>query len=441
MMALKSSEKNFNGEASHIEVVIEPQAIGITPAPPKFPEGGRDGWLTLAGATLVQFATFGYTNAFGVYQDYYVREYLTNHTPASIGWIGGAQIFFIFSIGLLTGRLFDRGYFRHLMIAGLLLQILSYFSLSFSKPGQYYQVFVSQGLGGGLSVGLFYLPSLAVVSHHFQQRRPLAMGIVASGSALGAVLHPIMLNKLFHNSIGFHNGIRISAGMNTVLLIIANFCMKTRLPPKKNDSNTKESPIAFLQFLKEPAYLLQAIAGCLFVCGLFFPVFYIQLDAAVHGVDPNIAFYAIPILNAASIPGRLLPGLIVSKYGVFNVMIFFTSVMGILLLSMITVKDVVGVVVFAILYGFFSGGGIAMMPPLLASSAKDFNEIGTRIGLVFLFGGFAGLTATPIAGALLTSQFHWWRPMVYAGSTMLGGALFFALSRHVLAKQKGTHII
>ncbi|KAF8646652.1 hypothetical protein AX16_007150 [Volvariella volvacea WC 439] len=77
--------------------------------PPDFPEGSLRGWLSLAGSTLVQYCTFGYTNGYGVYQDYYVRHYLTNYSPSEIGWIGGVQIFLTFSSGLITGRLVDRG--------------------------------------------------------------------------------------------------------------------------------------------------------------------------------------------------------------------------------------------------------------------------------------------------------------------------------------------
>lgn len=52
-------------------------------------------------------------------------------------------------------------------------------------------------------------------------------------ASAGAVIHPIMLNRLFHGSFGFHNGVRASAGMNLGLLLLANVLMKPRLPPKK----------------------------------------------------------------------------------------------------------------------------------------------------------------------------------------------------------------
>ncbi|KAG6861147.1 hypothetical protein C0995_003415 [Termitomyces sp. Mi166 len=252
-----------------------------------FPEGGTQGWLTLLGASLMQFSTFGH----------------------------------------------------HLMIAGAFLHAFSYFMLSLSHEQQYYQVFLSQGLGVSIfKRGSFSLPNagLGIVSHYFQRHRPLAMGIVAVGAAVGAVLHPIMLNRLFHGSVGFHNGVRISAAMNTVLLIIANGCMRTRLPPKKTGS-----ALPFLEFMRDPAYLFCVIGGPLFICGLFFPVFFLQLDAINHGVDGQLAFYCISVLNAASIFGRVIPTIFVPKLGVFNLIISFT--LGILFPTSLTTPIFIGI--------------------------------------------------------------------------------------------------
>jgi hypothetical protein len=48
------------------QVAAEPVGdVNTIPTEPTFPEGGRDGWLTLLGAWAVMFLTFGYMNAWG----------------------------------------------------------------------------------------------------------------------------------------------------------------------------------------------------------------------------------------------------------------------------------------------------------------------------------------------------------------------------------------
>ncbi|KAG1888571.1 hypothetical protein F4604DRAFT_958936 [Suillus subluteus] len=113
--------------------------------------------------------------------DFYTQHYLTNETPSAISWIGSTSAFLLMTVGLVSGSLHDRGYFYHLIIAGSFLQGFCLFMLSLSKPDQYYQIFLSQGLGLGIALGLLYIPSVAVISHHFRRKRTLVMAFVATG--------------------------------------------------------------------------------------------------------------------------------------------------------------------------------------------------------------------------------------------------------------------
>ncbi|KAG5635891.1 hypothetical protein H0H81_009752 [Sphagnurus paluster] len=187
------------------------------------------------------------------------------------------------------------------------------------------------------------------------------MGVVAGGTALGAVLHPILLNHLFYGPMGFHNGVRISAALNTSLMAIANLMMKTRLSPRQTGAT-----IPLVQFSRDPPYVLVVIGSSLFViCGLFLPPFFLQLDAVKHGVDPQLAFYFLSILNAASLCGRIVPGIFAPRFGVFNLLIFFTLAMAILIFCLGAVNDTGGFVAFAIAFGFFSGGGASTQATLV----------------------------------------------------------------------------
>ncbi|KAG2366435.1 major facilitator superfamily domain-containing protein [Suillus spraguei] len=193
-----------------------------------FPEGGATAWGTVLGAFLIQFCGAGYSTSYGVFQDFYAQTYLTNCTPSAIAWIGSVNALLLTSVGLVSGRLLDRGAFYHVMKIGCLLQCLFLFMLSLAKPNGYYQIFLSQGIGSGVAIGLTHVPSIAVVSHHFQRRRPLAMGFVVAGASMGSILQPIMLNHLINGSLGFANGVRASAGMISGLLLIAYPLMRTK---------------------------------------------------------------------------------------------------------------------------------------------------------------------------------------------------------------------
>ncbi|KAF5350476.1 hypothetical protein D9756_008609 [Leucocoprinus leucothites] len=358
----------------------------------ELPEGGFRAWATVVGAWLVQFVNFGYVNAFGAYQDYYVRSYLTQSTPSDIGWIGGIQICFTFSMGVVTGRLFDAGYFYWLNFGSLILYAVSIFMLSLSHENSYYQVFLSHGIAFGLASGLSYLPSVAIVGHYFKRRRPLAVGIVSTGSALGAILQPIMLNNLFNNEkIGFHNGVRISGAFNVFLLLVANSIMRTRLPPHKGGH-----PFPVKQYVKDVPYVIVVISCMLAFLGLFYVVFYLQLYAIVHGIDEQLAFYSLSILNAASVFGRVIPGYFAPKLGPMNMSVFFMIANGVVTACLPLVNGRVGVAVYAVVYGLVSGGCIGLTPAIMLALMSDPKEYGTRLGIFFFFGGFIGLVGEPL---------------------------------------------
>lgn len=102
--------------------------------------------------------------------------------------------------------------------------------LSLTKQGQYYQVFLAHGVGLGIGSGLSYIAAIAVLAQHFPSMHDRAkmMMIVASGSSVGGLVHPIMLNHLFNDKLGFHKGVRVSAGMNAVLLLLALLLVRAK---------------------------------------------------------------------------------------------------------------------------------------------------------------------------------------------------------------------
>ncbi|KAJ7766706.1 major facilitator superfamily domain-containing protein [Mycena metata] len=393
---------------------------------PTFPEGGLQAWATVAGAFIVLFCGFGYTSSFGVYQDFYSRKYLSESSPSSISWIGSVNALLLIAGGLVTGRLYDRGYFYNLLYGGSLLLCFSLFILSLCKPQQFYQIFLVQGLCAGIGTGMTYLPSLTVVSHYFQKRRALAMTIVSAGAGLGSVVHPIMLNNMF-KSFGFATAVRASAALVSALLLVACMMMRSRLPPSATHLPFWKS---LRRFAHDKAYVLATAGLTTYVVGYYFPLFYLQLDAIKHGISQNLAFYSLVIMNSASVAGRLAPSLFTRRFEIINMAVVASGFGAALILSMIALKTVASVVVIAVLYV------ATLMPPILAVLTEDLGELGLRIGVAFTFVGIGGLIGPPIDGALLTNKFIWWRPALFSGIMAFVGVAFFVATLIVLRRRK-----
>ncbi|KAI9573294.1 MFS general substrate transporter [Boletus coccyginus] len=371
-------------------------------------------------------------NAFGVFQDYYSQYYLTDVSSSLISWIGSTNSFLILSGGLFFGPLYDRGYFYWLVLGGCSLQFLCLLALSFTQQNQFYQVFLCHGLGFGLATSMSYVPSIAVLSHHFEKKRAIAMSIVTAGAPIGAGAYSILLDNLLSGDLGFANSIRIVAATNAALLLVGCTLMRTRsLDPR--------TQVHYSQLLRtcsgDYPYMCATIGLLFFGAGSFFPLFYIQLDSSVHGLGEEFSFYTDVILNAGDFVGRMTAGFIAAYCGILNAVIGSTLGSAVVTFAMIGLTTRALAVTIGLFIGFFIGVYVAFCGPLIAYLTNDLSQLGARIGISLFMAGIGSLMGTPLAGALLGSQFCWWRPAVLCGCFCLASAVMFATT-HLLVKHR-----
>ncbi len=68
-------------------------------------DGGIAAWLTVFGAFLALFCSFGQMNAFGTFQSWYTTHQLRDLHPSTIAWIGSVQLWvFFFSVSAMSDR-------------------------------------------------------------------------------------------------------------------------------------------------------------------------------------------------------------------------------------------------------------------------------------------------------------------------------------------------
>jgi len=414
----------------------------------KATEGGLRGASTVLGCWLILVATFGYTYTFGVFQDYYTRFYLKNYSASTISWIGGVQLTIPFFFGTISGKLFDDGYFHSLQIAGSLLFTFSLFMLSLAKPFQFYQIFLSQGIGLGLGFAMIFVPSIAVQSRYYKRRRALATGIILSGNSIGGVIFPIMLNKLFKTH-SFGNSVRASAYIVLGLVTLGNLLIRSppNVPPpsslpasaQQDTGNVKQTRI--WSYLQEVPYLLLTINVFVAAFGLYFPVIYGQLYAVQHNVDENLAFYMLPILNASSAFGRIFGNMFADWLGAFTMLGTCTLVSAVLLWLIIKITNTATLIVITILYGFFSGAYLSLLTLGIAQLSKSPKEIGARTGIASTATAIGTLFSAPIQGALLARNFIWIRPIAFSASMLFGASILVFAVRAMVAREKGVQCV
>ncbi|KAE8824761.1 hypothetical protein PTNB73_07353 [Pyrenophora teres f. teres] len=339
---------------------------------PPPPDGGLHAWLKAFGGFLIYINIWGFTLSYGVFQNYYRTTLLSSSSPSAISWIGTTQAWLLIVVGVMSGPLFDLGYFRSMLLVGNALVVLGIMMLSLST--QYWQVFLSQGLCMGLGAGLLYIPSLAMVGVWFSRRRAFALGIVMSGIAVGGVIYINMFNQLVHSAgfpwtmraIGF---VALAAALLSIpALLSGSDWLKHKRKRRSLFDKTALQDRLFLIF-----------TSCTFATflGYIVPYFYIPTYAKERlGSSESTALYMLVLAIAGSFFGRLTSAVAAHWLGAN--------------------------VTWAIC--FFSAALVTVPSAVFANITPDLSRLGTRLGMSWSVSSIATLIGAPIAGALLKKK-------------------------------------
>jgi MCP family monocarboxylic acid transporter-like MFS transporter 10 len=276
------------------------------------PDGGLRAWLTVVGASLALFSSFGLVrkrleswssltlrcqliapspstqiNSYGIFENYYKSHRLSNQNQSVIALIGATQLFLVFGVGPVVGKIFDSYgskvnitfplagtrhltrlltgsyYLQHLLLLGTACVFASQMLLSVTQTEKIYQYFLTQGFLLGIGGAMIVTPALAIVRHYFDKKKGLAFGLISAGSSLGGFVFPIILQKLFAK-IGFAWSVRVAGFLSLTLLIVVNLLLRTRLP-RKPTTKKELLKLADMGGFKDPRYCCMAASVFLWV--------------------------------------------------------------------------------------------------------------------------------------------------------------------------------
>ncbi|KAF2477301.1 monocarboxylate permease-like protein [Lindgomyces ingoldianus] len=398
------------------EETTTPNSSGFGEAP----DGGLRAWLVAAGAACIFFSCLGFSNAFGVFQEYYITHQLHEESPDRIAWIGSLSVFIQFAAGSIGGPLFDRlGAWVIRPAAVLYIFALMMTSLS----TEYWHFMLTQGILMGIVMAFLQFPAFAAVSQYFDKRRAAALGIVVSGSSIGGVVIPIALAKMLNSSsLGFGWSVRVIGFLITPLMAFACVVINARLPPRQTHFFISAP-------FKEARYVLLIVSLFFMFLGMFAPLFFIPTYAVTRGMNATLASYLLAILNAASTLGRIIPGILADKYGPLNIFAVAGVITGVVILCMDWVETTAAFVIYSIVVGFFSGTIISGASAAFSRCAVDPRDLGTYMGMGMAVASLAALIGPPVNGVLVHRYGGFLQVSIFSGIMCLVGGFAALVSK------------
>ncbi|XP_039857125.1 monocarboxylate transporter 9-like [Simochromis diagramma] len=186
---------------------------------------GGWGWVIVAASFMAQFLAYGSPQSVGVLYPEWLHTY--QQGKGLTAWVGSL----VSGVGLIASPICSAcvdnfgarpvTIFSGVMVAGGLM-------LSAFAPNVEFLMF-SYGIVVGLGCGLVYAATLTITCQYFDKRRGLALGIVTTGTSVGAFIYATAQNELIM-LYGLHGCLLIIGALALNLMACAGFMRPLNMP-------------------------------------------------------------------------------------------------------------------------------------------------------------------------------------------------------------------
>lgn len=360
------------------------------------------GWLVVAGAFAVMFVGFGCAYTFSVFV-----ESLQNSFHASLGSVSlvfSLAGFLYFALGIVSGPLADRWGSRRLSLTGMMLTGLGLVVAGLAPDLT--TVYAAYGLGIGLGVGCSYVPAIGAVQRWFLRQRGLASGLAVSGIGAGTLVMPPLAASLI-DGLGWRNayialGVLAAVVGGGMALLIENDPRGRGLGPDGAIPNTAADTRHPAGVSIGDAVTSWRFVGLYAACligsfGLFVPFVHLVPYARDHGVQSSSAVFLLSLIGIGSTVGRFMVGGLADRMG--RLMSVLAMFMGVALAQLLWSFSTGfwPLAAFALIFGTFYGGFVALMPAVVMDDFGGRNVSGI-IGILYTSVAFGTLIGPSAAG-------------------------------------------
>ncbi|KAG1302008.1 hypothetical protein G6F64_011304 [Rhizopus arrhizus] len=392
---------------------------------------GGYGWFVVLGAFLVQVTTFG------VMQDYYEQYTFAHIQNASLNlsFVGTLALVFMNLGGPFSQILVSVVGIRPVLIIGTIFISLALEMASLSS--QIWHLYLSQGILFGLGASCVYMAMMGVAPQWFNRRRGLALGMVASGSGIGGLVIPNIMNSI-NSSLGPGWTYRVLGFICLFCDVLACILVRARNPAPK--TRKRLSQMIDLSVLKNADYLLFCIGSNIGLFGYFVPYFFLPSYATHIGLSDSQGSSTVTVSAAGNFVGRIMIGFLADRIGKINSNLIFTVITSLSSLLIWTFANSYGsLMAFSAVFGLTSGAYFAQISPITASilGMEKFPSGLSLLLLTNVVPVFGPNIASAIESGVNSTPYFSYK--MFTGVAYLVGAVFILilrlrLSRDIFAK-------
>jgi MFS family permease len=337
------------------------------------PVRGFRGWWVVFGTFSVLCLVYGCAYSFPAFFDALQAEF--NASRGEVSAVFGLSGLLFFTVGALSGPIADRIDPRWVVGFGVTLTGIGLVLGSLAT--ELWQVLVAYGLCVGVGIGCAYVPSVGPVQRWFVRRRGMASGMAVAGIGVGTLAVPPIATAIIAETDW--RTAYMSMGIATIVLGL----LATRLiigSPEAIDQHADGDPappplpgggkraipgLTLRALVRTRPFVFLWLSSLLLAFGLYLPFVHLVPYAMDRGVEKPTAVLLIMLIGAGSIAGRFLMSGLADRLGRRPSLIAMFFGLAVMFVFWWLVEDFWLLAVFAVVFGIFYGGYVALAPAVL----------------------------------------------------------------------------
>ena len=360
------------------------------------------GWWVVAGAFLCMMTGYAVAYSFAAFFGALETEFGARRGETSL--VFSIAAFLYFQLGFPAGLIADRTGPRPLVVGGLLLVALGLAVAS--QATALWQIYLGYGLGVGVGVGQSYVPSIDAVQRWFIRRRGTASGLAVAGIGVGTLVGAPLAHEMIA-AFGWRQTDLVLAVL-TVIGAIASGILVRPAPehyglapdgdaPASGGAPAIPAGFTLGQAMQSRPFWTIYIGALLMSFGLFVPFVHLAPYASDLGLGEAFGVLLIVLLGIGSTAGRFVFASLTSWLGRRLSFALMYVGAGAMLVMWSASTSAPALIVFALVFGAFYGGFVAIAPSLAADYFGG-RALGSIIGALYSGVAFGALLGAPVAG-------------------------------------------
>jgi MFS family permease len=348
------------------------------------------GWAVVIAGAVGAGVAFGTVYTFGAFFDAMVDDFGVGRGPTAL--VFGVTLLAFFGTGLVLAPLADRLGPRRLVLGGAVLLPLGL--VLTSRVDSVVGGYVTYGIGVGIGGSLVIAPLYTAASGWIVRRRPLALGVLATGNGLGTLILVPFAERLIDDH-GWRNAYVILAVVDVVLIgIVWLVVRRPPIPPAP-------PAVAWMKAVAATtAFRRLFLTTLVFSVGLYVAFGFVVDFAKAEGIESGDAALLVGLIGASSVVGRLGLTTVTGRISAVRLLQGCLAVPPVAFVVWLLAGDSYPLLVlFALLLGVGYGGFVALGPEV-ALGYFGVVGLGGVMGLIFLAFGLGGLIGPPFGGWL-----------------------------------------